>query len=273
MTRKIRYKEAPENLIKLSTPQFDQDKRASIGMEKFVGEFFFINIDKLVPYKNQARTHFDMEELKNLSETIKAHGIRQPLTITNSDLEEGKYEVVSGERRLRAAKMAGLEKVPCILLDKTSQKDEIALIENIQRADLHPIELARSLKKLMDQFGWGGQTEIEKRLGIPQEVISEHIKLLNFSEEIQTLIISKNYSGRDNLRSLLKMKDDNEIKKSILEKEQAKKEKKNTISSVLRLSYSHDILKVQKNSLKRLSSEQKREVKKMLLEILDELEK
>lgn len=268
--RKIRYREPTDTLNKMASPAQVAGARASIGMDKFVGEFYYISIDKLLPFKNQARTNFNEEELERLAETIREHGVRQPLSVVKSDDNEGKYEVVSGERRLRASKLAGLEKVPCIILDPTSKSEEIALIENIQRADLHPIELARGLKKLIDSYGWGGQTEIEKKLGIPTSRISEAVKLLELSEAIQSLAIEKNFTGREKLQGLLKLQTDEERMIKILGS--SPKLKKNAASfSILRISITNETFHIQKNALKKLDAEQKEKLKNQLKAIIQEL--
>ncbi len=270
--RKIRHKEPTESLNKMAAPVHSAGGRASIGMDKFVGEFYYISLDKLIPFKNQARAHFNEIELNQLAETIREHGVRQPLSVVKSEKNEGKYEVVSGERRLRAAKLAGLEKVPCIVLDASAQKDEIALVENIQRSDLHPIELARGLKKLIDNYGWGGQTEIEKRLGVPTSRVSEAVKLLDLSKEIQDLAIDKNFTGRENLQNLLKLDSDSErVAKILGSSSSIKKTSANASFSVLRVSLSDEVFRVQKNSLKKLTGDQKLELKNQLIEIINEL--
>lgn len=272
MTRKIKYKEPSAHLTKMAAPNLAHTQRSSLGMDNFIGEYYYINVDKLIPHKNQARHNFDEKELQNLAETIREHGIRQPLSVFKSELEEDKYEVISGERRLRAAKMVGLEKVPCIVLSATAKKEEIALVENIQRSDLHPIELARGLKTLIDSYGWGGQTDIEKRLGIAQSRISTSIKLLDLSLEIQDLCIAKNYTGRDNLLNLLKINDEETQRNIILGKPLSNHEPAKKFS-VIRISSDEGVLKVQKSSIKKLSFEQKEELIEELRKILDELER
>ena len=134
-------------------------KRVSVLNDTQRSEITYLSIEKLLPYRNQARTIFNEEELNALASTIKEHGIRQPLTVLRVATEEDDvaFEVVSGERRLRAAKIASLSKVPCIIIDDHQKAEEIALIENIQRQDLHPVELARSLKLLTEHRGWGSQ--------------------------------------------------------------------------------------------------------------------
>jgi len=128
--------------------------RSSIYTENFKGEFYNISVDKLIPFKNQARKIFDEKSMLNLAKTIKEHGIRQPLTVIPSDIREGCYEVISGERRLRAAKSIGMEKVPCIIIHDMLKAEEIALIENIQREDLHPVELLKAFSNLLHNNSW-----------------------------------------------------------------------------------------------------------------------
>lgn len=272
MTRKIKYKEPSQNLTKMAAPNIGSSQRSSVGMDKFIGEYYYINVDKLIPHKNQARHNFDEKELQNLAETIKEHGIRQPLSVSKTDQDEDKYEVISGERRLRAAKMAGLEKVPCIILSSTDKKEEIALIENIQRSDLHPIELARGLKKLIDSYGWGGQTDIEKRIGIPQSRVSECLKMLELPIEIQDLCIAQNYTGRDNLLNLLKIDGDKKRENTIMGVFNSGQQLPKKFS-VIRVLCEEGTFRIQKNSIKKLSAEQKEELREELKKILGELEK
>lgn len=271
MTRKIKYKEPSHNLIKMSSPNHEKPHRSSLGMDKFIGEYYYISLDKLIAHKNQARKHFNEEELTSLAETIKEHGIRQPLSIAQSTTDTDKYEVISGERRLRAAKLAGLSKVPCIILSSSDSKEEIALIENIHRSDLHPIELARGLKKLIDDYGWGGQTDLEKRLGIAQSKISTLLKFLDLSIDIQDICIAQNYSGRDKLLALLKEEND-DIRKRIVIGQKGKTPSPTTKFSVVRVLCDDDGLRIQKNAIKKLSFEQKQELINELNKIISELE-
>lgn len=124
----VRYKEIPSELSHLAAPKVGGiPTRVSIGLDNNIGEFYFIAIEDLRPFKNQARKHFDKAEIDALAGSIKVHGMRQPLTIIACEGEKGKYEVVSGERRLRAAQIAGLKKVPCILLKNHALAEEITL--------------------------------------------------------------------------------------------------------------------------------------------------
>lgn len=276
--RKIRYKEPSETLQKMAEPRVGVYTRASVGMEKFVSEFYQIDIEKLIPYSKQARVIFDEEELLKLADTIKAHGVRQPLTIMKSVEHDGLFEVISGERRLRASKIAGLQKVPCIILDNVAHAEEIALLENIQRQDLHPIELSRSLREILDKKGWGGQKQLQSQIGLSPSQISELLKLSDLSINVQNLLLEKNVRGRDGFRKLFALPSDEErikfILKSAEDSELKVKKKLNGSSSVsiLRLSLQDEIIKVQSGGLKRMSHFQREMVKEKLLGILQELE-
>ena len=248
-------------------------RRVSLLSEGLRNEIVYLDVDLLIPYQRQARQNFDETELQSLANTIKEHGVRQPLTVLKSDIQPDCFEVVSGERRLRASKLVGLKKVPCIILANKEQAEEIALVENIQRQDLHPIELARALKTLIDKLGWGAQSELEKKIGISQPQISELLKLMELSKKVQDAAIRKNYRSRDNLRGLFRLKTEVERLEAI-EKAETQKEnlEHNKTFSILRLSYNQDSIKVQKNALKKLTLEQKKKVKAILEEVLSDLE-
>lgn len=110
---KVTYREVSSNFENMAKP-YSNLGRTSIAMDESIKEYFFISLDNLRPFKNQARTIFDEKDLKNLAESIKNYGIRQPLTVMRCKGEDGKFEIISGERRAKASRIAGLEKVPCI---------------------------------------------------------------------------------------------------------------------------------------------------------------
>ncbi len=198
---KITYKELSPEMNRMIAPRTVNAGRASVGLEKNVGEFYFIEIERLIPFRNQARKKFNEDELIQLSNSIKEVGIRQPLSIMAIPEKPGFYEVISGERRLRAAKLAGLSKIPCLMVKEHDKADEIALIENVHRSDLHPVELGRALKVLMIQKNHGGQRELSKTLGLSESSVSELLP-----EEILNEMIEKNIKSRDVIRRLLKEK-------------------------------------------------------------------
>lgn len=146
-----------------------------------------ISINKIKNDSEQPRKAFDSEKIAELTESIKTHGIIQPL-ILRKDVED-RYVIVAGERRWRAAKLAGLKEVPAIIMD-LSDKDilEISLIENIQRQDLNPIEEAFAYKRLLNDFDIT-QEELSKRIGKSRVVISNTMRLTNLDSRVQQYLI------------------------------------------------------------------------------------
>jgi ParB family chromosome partitioning protein len=148
-------------------------------------------VDKLVPNPGQPRKHFDETELKELADSIKTYGIIQPIIAARSesgDASDAHYIIIAGERRTRAARIAGLKTVPVIVRDYTDQKRlEVSLIENIQRTDLNPIEEAVAYKNLMD-FSNFSQDEMAFRVGKNRSTIANALRLLKLPVEIQKSI-------------------------------------------------------------------------------------
>lgn len=145
-----------------------------------------IDINLIKSNQEQPRKFFDDEKIFELSESIKQHGIVQPI-ILRKDKEN--YVIVAGERRWRAAKLAGLKEVPAIIMDLTDKQVlEISLIENIQRQDLNPIEEAMAYKKLLADFNLT-QEELSKRVGKSRVAITNNIRLLNLGEDVQQYLI------------------------------------------------------------------------------------
>jgi ParB family chromosome partitioning protein len=277
MTRKIRYKDASPQLERMASPNFETPSRASVGMEKFVGEYFYLDVEKLIPFRNQARKIFDQEEIEQLARTIKEHGVRQPLTVSKSDIKEGCFEVISGERRLRAAKIAGLSKIPCIIIPDSKTVDEIAIIENIQRTDLHPIELGRALQKILTDAPYGKQIEIAEKLGIKESSVSESLKFAELPEEISAIILEKNIRSREILRRVVKAENIAAMKQILSGVARSKKSDKNVESlpvkpqSVLRISCSEKGFLVQKSKLAFLNTAQKAELRALLLQLMKDI--
>ena len=149
-------------------------------------EIVQLPVEKLVPNPGQPRKNFDETELNELSESIKTYGIIQP--VIAADAGDGTYIIIAGERRTRAARLAGLETVPAIIRDYTDQKRlEISLIENIQRTDLNPIEEAAAYKNLMD-FSKLSQDELAARVGKNRSTVANALRLLKLPVEIQKSI-------------------------------------------------------------------------------------
>ncbi|NLY85421.1 MAG: ParB/RepB/Spo0J family partition protein [Tissierellia bacterium] len=163
----------------------------------------YIDINLISPNKNQPRKNMDKKALAELADSIKAHGLIQPIIIRKVGK---KYEIIAGERRWRASKIAGLEEIPCIIKDiddKVSSK--YALIENIQREDLNPIEEAIAYKKLMEDYDLT-QEELAKELGKSRSYIANTVRLLNLHEKVIEYI-SKGQLTAGHGKALLSIKD------------------------------------------------------------------
>lgn len=144
-----------------------------------------LKITEVEPNRDQPRKQFNQESLEELAESIKEYGIIQPIVVTK---REGYYGIVAGERRWRAAKLAGLDEIPAIIRNDDEQKNrEIALIENIQREDLNPYEKALGIKSLMDKYGLT-QEEVSKRIGKSRSSVSNTVRILNLSPDVLELV-------------------------------------------------------------------------------------
>lgn len=151
------------------------------------------DISILVPNPHQPRVEFQQDALQELADSIKQHGIIQPITIETTEAD--KYYIIAGERRFRAAKLAGLKRVP-IQLKKYDEEDklEVALIENIQRENLNPIEEAAAYQKLME-MGNLNQEEISKRVGKKRSTVANFLRLLKLPEDMQTSLVNGEISA------------------------------------------------------------------------------
>lgn len=172
-----------------------------------------VPIEDIIPNRFQPRIAFDETALKELSSSIKEHGIIQPLVLRRLG---DKFEIIAGERRYKAAKMAGLSSVPAIISKIDDKKSaEVAIVENIQRRDLSSIEEAKSYKQLLDK-GYLTQEELAKKMGLSQSAISNKLRLLSLSEEVQEALIEGKISER-HARSLLQLNTE-ELQNEWLEK-------------------------------------------------------
>lgn len=209
-----------------------------------------IDIKKIVANEKQPRRGFDESKLEELADSMKQHGVLQPVILRKKG---NKYELVAGERRWRAAAKAGIEKIPAIVRElNDSDVMEIALIENLQREDLNPIEEAMAYKSLMDDFGLT-QEELSKRVGKSRSQIANTVRLLNLDKEIQDLVYENRLTA-GHARALLSIQDSKErlklanmiskealsvrqteqlVKKLVDERSKAKKHKPKEINPVI----------------------------------------
>lgn len=167
-----------------------------------------IFVEDIIPNRFQPRLTFDEKALQELSDSIKAHGVIQPLVLRRVG---NKYEIIAGERRYKASCMAGLKKVPAIVREMTDNESaEVALIENIQRKNLTSIEEAQSYRNLLDR-GYLTQEELANKLGVTQPTIANKMRLLNLCDEVQNALLNEQISER-HARSLLAISNPDEQK-------------------------------------------------------------
>lgn len=269
--QKIRYKEPTAGLSSMAAPTQLSSIRSSIGLEGSSGDLYQIKLEQLIPFANQARKVFNQKDIDALAETIREHGIRQPLTVIKSTVEEGKYEVISGERRLRAASQLGFSKVPCIVLQDASKANEIALIENLHRTDLHPIESAEAYKALITAGVCATQQDIADKLSITKSIVSETLSLNNLPDEIKTYVLTQNIKSRDTFRKLLSADSVEQMRTILKITHSTSKTTSMKSASILRVTLSEGQYKIQKKAMSVLNAEQKQLLKSKLLEIIDQL--
>lgn len=162
-----------------------------------------IKITEIEPNADQPRKKFDEAKLEELASSIKRYGVIQPIIVMPKD---GYYQIVAGERRWRAAKKAGLTEMPCLVRTKTEQENrEIALIENIQRENLNPIEKARGLRRLLDDYGLS-QQQLADKLGMSRSGLTNNVRILNLDPRVIDLVLEHNFSERQ-CRELMRVQD------------------------------------------------------------------
>ena len=166
----------------------DKEKQKEVVFvpEQEQGPETLVKITKVEPNREQPRKHFDEDALQELADSIKQFGLLQPILVQD---RKDYYEIIAGERRWRAAKLAGLKEVPVIIKNYTEQEIvEIALIENIQREDLNPIEEAQAYKKLLTEFNLK-QDEVAERVSKSRAAVTNSIRLLKLGEKVQQMLI------------------------------------------------------------------------------------
>ncbi|MBE2217154.1 MAG: ParB/RepB/Spo0J family partition protein [Ignavibacteria bacterium] len=194
------------------TPQHENITELNAENTKTGEQILFIPIESIEANPYQPRKEFDEAELNDLAESIRQKGIIQAITVRRGD--DGNYELISGERRLRASKLAGLERIPAFVLDISSKEDllELALIENIQRANLNAIEVAEGYKRLIDECSLK-QDEVAQKVGKSRSAVANTLRLLTLPDEIKQSV-KKGEISEGHARSILAL--DSEIDRLLL---------------------------------------------------------
>jgi len=195
--------------MKTLNPSHSSPSRLGRGLDVLLGpapsknEVLLLDIEKIFPNRNQPRQCFDEQSLLELSQSIKENGILQAILVQKT--EKG-YQIIAGERRWRAACLAGLKKIPALLKATTKEESQIwALVENLQRENLNPIEQARAIKKILSEGDWT-QESLAQHLGVSRPSLANSLRLLNLEPEVQQLVFEKKLSFSQ-ARELLQFKD------------------------------------------------------------------
>jgi ParB family chromosome partitioning protein len=265
---KVKYKEISKEMRRIATPDSSLTKentqRSSVNTSIDVVEHYNVDLDRLIPYLKQARQTFDEDEIRGLAQSIKEHGVRQPLSIISSLHRPNFYEVVSGERRLRAAKMLGLKKIPCIILSDPFLAEEIALVENIQREDLSPIEMGEAFSKMLSDRPGLKQIELAEKLGVSHKLISECVRFSHLPSSVKRYLLENNVTARDLLRKILKSKNPETFVSELKEKKGQDISKK---VYVLKVVLEKDVFSIHDSPISGLTHNQRREIKEILLNL------
>ena len=179
---------------------------------KIGGQIILVPHEEIFPNPNQPRKRFDFDELEGLAQSIRQNGIIQPIAVRVN--EKGQYELISGERRLRASRLVGITRIPCIIMEANDSKSALfALIENIQRTDLSFFEEAVAIDKLINEYGMS-RDEVCKKLGKAPSTVSNKLRLLRLPEEIRLKIVQENLTER-HARALLRLNNLSQIQRAL----------------------------------------------------------
>ena len=196
-----------------------------------------ISISSIIKNKFQPRKHFEKEALEELTNSIKERGIIQPIIVRKSKTENDKFEIIAGERRWQAAQNAGLHEVPIVEIEVDDLKSlEFAIVENVQRSDLNPIEEAMGYQRLIEEFNYD-QEKVSKFIGKSRSHISNSLRLLSLPKEVQNLIETKKLT-QGHAKVLVGMENANFLAKKIIDKKLSVRQAENLIR----------VLKFSKNS-------------------------
>ena len=166
-----------------------------IGETKVENKTNNLSLSEIIPNKYQPRKNFDEENLNDLANSIKERGVIQPIIVRKSKLENSKYEIIAGERRWLAAQKAGLHEIPVVVTDADDLKSlEFAIVENVQRHDLNPLEEAQGYKRLIDDFSYD-QEKVSKFIGKSRSYITNSLRLLTLPDDVLQLVEKQKISA------------------------------------------------------------------------------
>ena len=187
-----------------------------------------LSLSEIVPNKYQPRKNFDEEMLKDLCNSIKERGVIQPIIVRKSNFENSKYEIVAGERRWLAARKAGLHDIPVVITEADDLKSlEFAIVENVQRHDLNPLEEAQGYKRLIDEFSYD-QEKVSKFIGKSRSYITNALRLLNLPKDVLQLVEEKKISA-GHAKILVGLQNASFIATKILEKKLSVRQAENFV--------------------------------------------
>ncbi|MCI5639803.1 MAG: ParB/RepB/Spo0J family partition protein [Lachnospiraceae bacterium] len=248
--------------IDVLIPENDSVKKASTKVKEVVKEVIketdMMDINKIEPNINQPRKDFDEDALQELADSIKQYGLIEPIIVQKG--KKNLYQIIAGERRWRAARIAGVKQVPVIVKDYSDQEVmEIALIENIQREDLNPIEEAEAYQRLIDEYHMK-QDEVAEKVSKSRVAITNTLRLLKLDERVRRMVIEDKIKG-GHARTLLSVKDGDiqyEIALQIFDQNLSVRETEKLVKSML--------------AVPKQKKEQKEEENKQMRAIFDQFE-
>ena len=187
-----------------------------------------ISISSIVRNKYQPRKNFEKESLEELTRSIKERGIIQPIIVRKSDDQDGKFEIITGERRWQAAQNAGLHEVPVVVIKADNLKSlEFAIVENVQRKDLNPIEEAEGYKRLIDEFGYD-QDKVSKFIGKSRSHIANSLRLLSLPKDVVSLIEQEKLS-QGHAKILVGLENSHLLARKIIDKKLSVRQSENLV--------------------------------------------
>ena len=199
-----------------------------IGETKVENKTNKLNLSEIIPNKYQPRKNFDESNLEDLSNSIKERGVIQPIIVRRSNSEDAKYEIIAGERRWLAARKAGLHDIPVIVTEADDLKSlEFAIVENVQRHDLNPLEEAQGYKRLIDEFSYD-QEKVSKFIGKSRSYITNTLRLLNLPNEVLKFVEEKKITA-GHAKILVGLENASFIAKKIIEKKLSVRQAENFV--------------------------------------------